>query len=338
MAQINLSDAKPCAHALDLMRMDLSAEQAAQWIYDLAGADKGAKFLFTSSGAEAVATVHWTAFLELARKEGKCHFITTGVEEAHLLQSLKRLEELGCFVKIAPLKPNGQVDVEKLATLINPRTAMISLSLAHGLTGVIQPIEEIAALAKEKGVLLHVDATYAMGKVIHPFAHVDYLTFAGDRIHATTSGAVFSKGPLIPIIPGKAEMDLPALIALGAACSEASLHLDTMSLEVARLRNKLDFNPHFQDSPRLPNIAVLSFPGVHQEMLQYTIQRKGLLATLGGTRLPKLHQHLLACGIDDPTALSFTLSRFTTEEEIDRANNILRESTAALRPLAEALV
>lgn len=318
-------------HALDLMRLGLmgqgpSPESATEMIYDLVGADKDAKFLFTGSGAEAIASVHWTAFMELARKEGKCHFITTPVEDFALLQSLKRLEELGCFVKIAPLQENGQVDLVKLAELVSPRTAMISLSLVHGLTGVIQPIEEIAKL----GVWLHVDASYALGKVIHPFEHVDFLTFAGDQIHGLPSGAAFGKKPILPIVPGNQEKNIPALLALGGAASEASLSLDTMSLEVARLRNKLEaaFTPLYVDSPRVPNVAVLKFPGVHHEMLQYRLARKNLHVEIGGTRMSRLQ---------DPTTISISLTRFTTEADVDHAIALIWETVASLKPLAEAL-
>jgi cysteine desulfurase len=319
-----------------------AVERCTQMIYDLVGAGPKDTFHFTASGAEAIATVHWTVFIEVARKEGKTHFITCAVEDSATLQSLKRLEELGCFVKIAPLDAQGKIDLPKLAELISPRTAMISLSSAHGLTGVVQPIEEISRLAKEKGVLLHVDATYALGKLVDPFAHADYLTFAGDWIHSvTSSGGVFAKEGkrLIPLIPGKAEIDMPSLIALGAAAAQATLCLDTLGLEVARLRDRLEesFCALFKDTLRLPNVSLLTFPGVHQEMLLYTLKRKNLFASIGGFRSPHLNRQLLACGIDEltaQTAISFTLSRYTTQSEIDQAIQIINDSVNALKPLA----
>jgi cysteine desulfurase len=222
---------------------------------------------------------------------------------------------------------------------------MISLSLAHGLTGVVQPIEEIAALAKDKGALLHADASYALGKIVKPFECLDYLTFSGDQIHSVKgSGAIFAKPrlPLIPLIPGNQEQDVPSLIALGAAASQAMLSVDTMSLEVARLRDRLEKSgkPLFGDVIRLPNIAVLLFPRVHQEMLQYRLQRKNLFSAIGGTRSPYLHRYLTACGMDEKTAqsaISFHLSRYTTEEEIDRAVALIQETSVSLIPLAEDL-
>src|SRR5262249_38208745 len=154
---------------------------------------------------------------------------------------------------------------------ITPRTALISIAMAHGLTGVIQPIEEISTLAREKNTFLHVDATYALGKLLSPMQRfdVDYLTFSGDRIHAVkSSGGLFAKEgrPLSSFVLG-APLDVPSLLALGSAANHASLFLDSMNLEVARLRNRFEealgslegVEILFRGSSRLPNVSVLSF-------------------------------------------------------------------------------
>ncbi len=373
------SATRPCGPALERGRASLEAHWAPgfqpyklsqdllaaldtryQMIYDLAGASAEDVFVFTSSGAEAINQVHWTAFLELARKEGKCHFITTPVEDAPLLQSLKRLEDLGCFVKFAPLDRMGRVDVSKLKELISPRTAMISLSYAHGLTGVIQPIEEISSLAKEKNVLLHVDATYALGKVYCPFQDIDYLTFSGDRLHAVKgSGGLFAKAGRIlqPLIVGGIEQggfrggafDIPSFLSLAAAASQASLSLDLMGLETVRLRDRLEEHilakipgaaALFSDSPRLPNVFLVSVPQVHQEALFYALCRKQLFASIGGQYAPHLSRHLMSAGIDEKlaeTAIHFSLSRTTTQDEIDRAISIIVETVQTLRLFSEDL-
>lgn len=319
------------------------------FLYDLVGADPADQFSFTSSGAEAINQVHWTAFLEIARKEGKCHFITTPVEDAATLQSLKRLEQLGCYVKIAPLNSKGQVDLEKLSELLTPRTAMISLSLAHAMTGVIQPIEEIVEMARAAKVLVHVDATFALGKLYAPFRTlgVDYLTFGGMGIHSVKgSGGIFAKAgaPLTALILGD-KNDPQTLAALTVAAKHATLFSDQMGLEVARLRDRLEeklplAKVLFKDSFRLPNVTVLSFPKVHQEALQFALQHKGLSVSLGGSNHTFLHRHLQSCGIDELTALSscsFALSRFTTQDDVDRAAEIITRAVNELLPLTEDL-
>ncbi len=257
------------------------------------------------------------------------------------------------FCQIAPLDSSGRIDLAKFSEQLGPRTALVSVSMAHGLTGVIQPIDEIARLCKEKGAYLHVDATYALGKLYCPFQEIgaDYLTFSGDRIHSVkgSAGIFVKKGrPMTSLVLG-ATLDVPSALALCAAASHASLSLDVMSLEVARLRDRLedsilqqipDAISIFRDAPRLPNVSVLAFPRVHQEALLYLLQRKNISASIGGLSAPHLHRHLMSCGIEEKTAqtaLSFSLSRFTTQEEIDRAVATIVESVTALRSLSEDL-
>lgn len=341
-----------CTPALEQLR--LVAEERAhnislEMLYDLVGADPTASFSFTSSGAEAINQVHWTVFLEIARKEGKCHFLTTPVEDLATLQSLKRLEQLGCYVKIVPLQANGQVDLEKLAALLTPRTALFSVSLAHALTGVIQPIEEIVRLCSAAGTLVHVDATYALGKIYAPFrdSGVDYLTFGGVGIHSVkSSGGLFTAAgkPLVPFVLGE-KSDPASLLALNAAAKHAGLFFDQMGLEVARLRDRLEEGVSgalslFKNSFRLPNVSVLSFPKVHQEALHFALTHKALASSIGGVAHPHLRRHLISCGFDEQTALtscSFALSRFTTQEEIDQAITLINKSVGELLPLTEDL-
>ena len=311
-------------------------------IYELAGFKETDTLSPCSSGAEAINQVHWTAFVERARKEGKCHFVTTPNEDAPLLQSLKRLEELGCFVHIAPLDTHGRVDLVKLAELLTPRTAMLSLSAANALTGVVQPLNEIHRLTQSKGVWLHVEASCALGKMEAPIA--DYLTFDGAALHAGPgSGVALACAglPLTPLTLG-APINVPAFMALSAACAHATLFLDTMGLEIARLRGLLEEGARvlFHDVLRLPNVTTLVFPGVHQEALLYALRRKGCATAIGGASAPHLHRQLIACGIDEKTALSslsFSLSRFTSQRDIEQAVQFLAETTQALQPLAEDL-
>src|SRR3989344_4530226 len=209
----NHSATQPCSAAIKQMQSYLEEHWAASYsphkmgqqlvsnlanqpIYDLVSADESDSFVFTSSGAESICQVLWSVFLNVSRKDGRCHFITSSSEDAPTMQMLKRLEELGCYVKIAPLDKDGKIDIAALKELIGSRTALLSVSVANGLTGVIQPIEEIAALAKEKNVLLHLDATYAVGKTYFSFSEIgaDYLTFSGEQIHSVKgSGALFAK-------------------------------------------------------------------------------------------------------------------------------------------------
>jgi cysteine desulfurase len=322
-----------------------------QALYDLVEARASDEFVFTSSGAEGVNQAIWSVFLEVSRKKGKTQFITSCIEDAPTLQILKRCEELGCKVLIAPVGRDGRIDLEKLAELITPRTALISVTAAQGLTGVIQPVEQIGALAKEKGVLFHLEASYAIGKTYFSFggSNIDYLTFSGERIHSVRgTGALFVKKgrPLVPLILGGGSFDLPALAALGAAAGLSCLSLDSMGLEGSRLRDLFETELErqvpgvkvlFRGEPRLPNTTAMIFPKVHAEALDYFLERKGVHPNMGGGTCQNLKSLLSASGIETESALSFSLSRMTTEEEILRGVSTIVEEVKRLQLISEDL-
>ena len=332
----NHSVAMPCKGALEQVGQGLIPTTTPRSfpIYDLAGAKESDRFVFTASAAEAVGTTFWSVFTEIVRKEGKTHIIVSEMEDAPTLQWAKRLETLGCTIKIAPVK-EGQIDLDALQGLISPRTALISITMAHGLTGVIQPVGPIAQLAKEKQVRLHLDATYALGKYPIVF-DADYLTFAGDRIHSVqSSGGLFVKegAPYIPLVLGAA-VDVSSWMALSVSAQQALLYLDTMALEVARLRDLFESLVEgrvlFANALRLPNTSLIAFEKVHQETLLYYLNRKGVFASIGGTYAGHLSNL-------DVTAISFALSRMTTEEEVIQAAKIVNGTVKELRALSEAL-
>lgn len=348
---------RPCQGALERMNAyferRLSPEDRAQLeeaIYDLAGASREDLFAFTASAAEAVGQVIWSVFTERSRKEGKTHFIASCIEDAPTLQMLKRCEDLGCTVKIAPVDKQGKIDLVKLNELITPRTALISIAVAHGLTGVIQPVEEICRIAKERGVLLHLDASYSLGKTVFSFAEssANYLTFSGERIHSVkASGGLFAKkgSPLIPFVLG-ASFDFPSFAALSAAARFATLALDAMGLETARLRDLFeseiqrqipDAQILFQDALRLPNTTAILFPRVHAEALFYFLKRKNMHPNSSGIYSQHLHSILASSGIQSESALSFSLSRMTSQEEVMRGAALICDVVKSLRAISEDL-
>lgn len=350
----------PCSLALEWMKPYLETnsaiaddlfEQRRQMIYDLVGAEKEDQLVITSSGAEAINQVLWSVFLEVVRKEGKTHLITSCLEDAPTLQMMKRCEELGCFVKIAPANERGEIDLEELRKLISPRTALISIGMAQGLTGVIQPVEEIAQIAKEKNVLLHLDGSYAVGKTYIAGLAGDYLTFSGDLIHSVKgTGALFAKKgrPLVPLILGERAREA-GFMALCAAAHQANLSLDAMSLEVARLRDQFEQELQrripgarvaFERSLRLPNTTTILFPRVHQEALDYYLSQKELSASIGGDYCQHLHSLLVASKVnaeEAQTAMSFSLSRMTHEAEVTNACDRIVEVVESLQKISEDL-
>ncbi|MES2121959.1 MAG: aminotransferase class V-fold PLP-dependent enzyme, partial [Chlamydiota bacterium] len=210
--------------------LTLPCEAATDSILELCGAS-GDHFHFFSSGAEAVAQVYLSHYFDVIRHTGKNHIVTSNVEEAPILMSLKRLEELDCSGKIVGVNAQGQITKEILSEALRPRTSLVSLSWANGLTGVIHPIADLAELCKEKGVMLHVDASYAMGKHYFLFEDlpIDYLTFEGSLLHAPkgTGGLLYkSKTPFSPPVSHMVGVPVGGVVALATALERSYLMFD----------------------------------------------------------------------------------------------------------------
>lgn len=318
------------------------------------GAGEEDDVFFTSGGAEGTYHVLFNAYLQVARQTGKTLFLTTLVEEESTILSLRRMEELGCAVKMLPLNSKGQVTKEILESAITSRTAIFSLSWANGLTGVIQPICDLAEVCKEKNILFHLDASYVLGKNFFRFQDLDahFLTLEGSVIHSLQgTGLILAKAGsgLLPLIPGR-----PESIASGAALAEASLEMqdkfEHYCMEIVRLRDQLERGvlnaiPEavvlFKDADRLPNSSVIAFPGIYSEALLYLLNAKGVYASNGGGKFQSLEKILLTTGADlavASSALSFSLSWDTTEEEIESATESLISSVKQLQICSRELV
>jgi cysteine desulfurase len=355
---LDFTSPSPCRAAIERMSSGLAAPRLSpqdlkaplEAIYDLVGASVEDTFVFLSSEAEAIHHLFWSLYFEVARKEGKSHIIASALEDAPTMLMLKKLEELGCTVKIAPTRRDGRLDLERLKELINPRTAFITLSVAQGQTGAIQPFEEAIQLAKEKNVLIHLNASHAVGKLYFAFKDLgaDYLTFSGDWIHSVPgTAALFAKKgkPCHPAPVGG--FPQAQLLALSAAAIQASLMLDSTCIETARLRDLFESEivrlcpraqPLFKEELRLPNVSAILFPKIHAEALLYLIQRQGVYPQIGGSFSQHLHRLLFASGIQEgESALSFSLNRTQGEKEILRAAKIVAESANSLMKLSEDL-
>jgi cysteine desulfurase len=317
-------------------------------LLDHLGARDEDHFYFCHSGAEAINAVFNSHYFDSVRESGKNHVLTTNIEEAAILSSLKRLEKLGCKEKILSVNPQGQVTKEMLEDQLGPRTSLFSLSWANGLTGVIHPIADLAEACREQGVRIHVDVSTVIGKLFFRFSDlpIDYVTFEGQLIHSPqgTAGLVVkSDVHFSPLITGDHTIFAPGVAALSVAFQENERYFDHLNLETARLRDKLesgicaeisDAVVFFQHVERLPNCCAIGFPGVIGEALLYLLNRKGVYATLGGGQCQTLAHVLIATGIDPvlaQCALSFSLSYETTEAEIDHAINAVVECAQQLQ-------
>lgn len=331
-------------------------------IYGLLNASEHDQFVLTSSGAEAVNHVISSVYKDISQPTGKNQFLTSEIDEAPAIMACGQLEKMGAVSKSIKVNKEGMVTAQTLADALSPRTALVSLSWANGLTGVIQPVAEIAALCQQRGIRLHLDATHVLGKLLFDMDEIkaDFISFNGEQLHAPKgAGGLLIKHGIrcSPFIFGGADqgglraghLNVPALAGLACAAREAVDSLDLLCTETARLRSKLEAGikqryPQalvcFKDQERLPHCTTLLFPGIANEALLFMLNRKKVCANIGGGNFQQLALMLAASGMEENlahSAISFSLSRYTTEEEIDRAIEIVGESAQALAAISQKI-
>lgn len=338
-------------------------EQAYRSLYRLLGASESDTVIFTSSGAEAINHAILACYFDITRHTGKNHFVTSQVDEAPMIIAMGRLEQLGCAVKMANVNKNGKVTAKEVSEAITPRTALVSLCWANGLTGVIHDVEEIAKVCQSRGILFHLDASHVLGKLFFDLSDLkpDLISFNGDHIHGPAgTGALYIRSGirLSPFILGGQEqggqragaINVAGLVGLGTAAKESLDHQDLLCTEIARLRGRLEAGikekyPEvvifFDNEERLPNCTVMSFPGITNDAMMFSLNRKGVFGSFGGGSFQKISLLLMASGVDEVlanSAVSFSLSRETTEDEIDQAVAIIAATAKRLRKLSNHLL
>jgi cysteine desulfurase len=296
---------------------------------------------------EAMEHLLLSYYLEEIRHTGKNHVLTTVVEDAATLLPLQRLEALGCSLKKLPVDARGHLSGETLRAAIKPRHSLLSLSWGSGLTGVMQPMEEIAAVCQEYKIALHVDISHGVGRWPLCFS-ADFLTLDGALIHAPQESGVL-------IVKEKVSLSAPlaakpgVMAALSTALPLFKKRMEGAELEVARLRDRLErgivsalegVRVLFAEGARLPHCTTMVFPGVCSEALLFLLHQQGVYASQGGGGSQKLSHVLRACHIDPyeaECALSFSLSLETTPEEIEEAVVYVVAAVHQLRRLTRGL-
>ena len=313
-------------------------------------------FVFTSSGQEAVSQVFHSVKKSRFEKEGKNHFIVRAIDEAAAIYTLSELENDACITTLAPVSPHGYMTLDALKDARHVKTALFSSSLACGLTGVIQPVDELVAFAKEHDILFHLDVSHCIGKLSLDFQELDcdYLSFNGAQFHALHgTGGLFAKNsaPLYPLIHGENEekqnrggvLNMPLFASLAQALDDAKADEMLYCTEICRLRDMFETEltlrcPEasvlFQNEERLPHISCIAFEGIKSEALLFALNRKGVYACMGGGSFQHIAHVLSASGIAPPLsqcALSFSLSKDTQEVEIEQALVIIQDVVKRLK-------
>ena len=313
---------------------------------------------FTSGGSEADNQALVSAAAIGARK-GKKHIISTAFEHHAILHTLKKLEKEGFEVTLLDVHENGMVSAQQVADAIREDTCLVSVMYANNEIGSIQPIAEIGAVCKEKGVIFHTDAVQAVGHVHINVKeeNIDMLSLSAHKFHGPKGvGLLYArKGVrLTNIIEGGAQErgkragteNIPGIVGMVAALKEANANIDANAEKVSALRDRLieglEKIPHSalngDRTKRLPGNVSFCFEGIEGESLLLLLDAKGICASSGSActsgSLDPSHV-LLAIGRPHEVAhgsLRLTLSEENTQEEVDY---IIEETTKVVKYLGD---
>jgi cysteine desulfurase len=311
--------------------------------------------VLTSGGSEA----NNTAIRGVAAARGGGHVVTSAVEHPAVLEVVLALEVDGLITStIVGVDSSGRVNPDDVTRALRPDTVLVTVMLANNEVGTLQPIAELAAACRERGVLLHTDAAQAVGKV--PVAlrrlGVDLLTVAGHKLYAPKGvGALYVRHgvSIDPLIRGaghelgrRAGTESVLLAAgLGSACAIVRDELASEAERLRGLRDRLERRlraslselvVHGHPEHRLPNTLSVALPGVHAHHLLERLGDRVAASPGSACHADKVQvSHVLAAmGVDAATALStirLSVGRFTTDDEVDRAAAFILAEAAAVR-------
>ena len=312
---------------------------------------------FTSGGSEADNQALISA-AALGKKQGKCHIVSTAMEHHAILHTLEALEAQGFTVTLLRPQADGIVTATQVAEAITDTTCLISVMYANNETGAIQPIREIGALCRKRGVLFHTDAVQAAGHLTINVQrdNIDMLSLSAHKFHGPKGiGLLFAKSniQLTSLIRGGGQErgkragteNLPSIIGLATALKDAQEHMQQNTAYITglrdALRNGLDkidgagFNGSREHC--LPGTVNYSFHGVNGETLLSLLSNEGICCSSGSAcsagSLEPSHV-LLALGLSHETAqsaLRFSLCEYNTMDEVQTIITKVTEAVNRLR-------
>lgn len=312
---------------------------------------------FTSGGSEADNQALISA-AALGKKQGKCHIISTAMEHHAILHTLEALEAQGFTVTLLRPQADGIVTATQVAEAITDTTCLISVMYANNETGAIQPIREIGALCRKRGVIFHTDAVQAAGHLTINVQrdNIDMLSLSAHKFHGPKGiGLLFAKSniQLTSLIRGGGQErgkragseNLPSIIGLATALKDAQEHMQQNTAYITglrdALRNGLDkidgagFNGSREHC--LPGTVNYSFQGVNGETLLSLLSNEGICCSSGSAcsagSLEPSHV-LLALGLSHETAksaLRFSLCEYNTMDEVQTIITKVTEAVNRLR-------
>ena len=340
-------------------RLKSVIETARENVADLTGAASPREILFTGSGTESNNTAINAAVLA---QPGRRHIITSQVEHSSVLACCQFLEKHhGCRITELPVDRDGQLSLNDLESALTDDTAVVSLMWANNETGVLFPVEEIAALCRNRGVLFHCDAVQAAGKVPINLRSLpcDYLSLTGHKIGASKGiGALYvhRKAPFVPLIHGGHQErsrrggteNVAAIAGLGTAAAIALKKLPAYDKTIRPRRDALEsgiltaipgsqINGH--PAQRLANTTNIHFPGIESEALLLLLDQAGICASSGSACLADSPDpsHVIAAmkpGDAARQSVRFSVGREGAAADVGRVVNALAGIVPSLQSLS----
>lgn len=313
--------------------------EARKYVADLLNANLN-EIIFTSCASESNVTAIMNA---VKNNPDKKHIITTKLEHASVLETMKYLEKIGYKITYLTIDEQGRINIDELKDAINENTCLINIMMANNEIGNIYPIKEIGKIAKEKNILFHCDAVQAVGKIKIDVKemNVDTLSLSGHKIHAPKGiGVLYVREgiPYIPLIFGHQEgnkrggtENVPYIIGLGQAAKMIINDNNAVNEKLAYLRDKLEkqIKDNINDvviygdiENRLPNTSNIAFKGVNSNELLLLLESFNIYVSTGSacnSQIAEPSQVLTACNadLDNYSPIRISLDKNNTEEEVN---------------------
>ena len=315
---------------------------------------------FTSGGSEADNQAIVSA-ARVGARHGKKHLISTKFEHHAVLHTLKKLEKEGFEVTLLDVHEDGVVRLEDVEAAIRPDTCLVTVMFANNEIGTTQPIREIGALCREKGIPFHTDAVQAAGHMPIDVVdmNIDMLSMSGHKFHAPKGvGVLYAKKnmPLVNIIEGGAQErgkragteNVAGIVALAAALKESCDHIEENAAKIIPMRDKLFAElskiPHSKINGSIehhvPGTVNMCFEGIEGESLLLLLDREGICASSGSActsgSLDPSHV-LLSLGIPHEVAhgsLRLSIGEYNSMDQIDHIIEVVPRVVAYLRDIS----
>jgi len=338
-------------------------KKAMEKIYAGIHAPKEDSVVITSCATESNNWVLKSIYFQYILTGRKNHIIISEVEHPSIIATAKFIESQGCRVTYLPINHEGLIDAQLVRDNITDKTAVVSIMMANNETGGIFPVEEIGDICKEHNVLFHTDAVQAIGKLpvdVQRF-NVDYLTFSAHKFHGPkgVGGLYIKKGKeLMPLLHGGSQMggqrsgtlNVAGIVGMGKAMEQAVDALDFEMTDIKEMRDEfedelLKIADTFVVTPRekrTPNTILISFRGIEGESMLWDLNCAGIGASTGSACASEdleSNPVMEAIGADADlahTAIRFSLSRYTTKDELDYTLDIVKKAVLRLREISSS--